>query len=199
MVTILILIITAFISISAFNNKNLFVKLQFNPYQVYYKKQWYRLITHGFIHANWAHLIFNMISFYFFATYVEQMFNSKILFIFFYLSGIIIASLTTLIKHKNNHWYNSVGASGGVSAIIFASILFEPFSKIIILPIPIPIPAIIYGLLFLAYSQYMSKRNTDNINHDAHFLGAVYGLVFPILLNPNLIQHFFQKILTIFS
>ncbi len=197
--TILIIIITAFISIAAFNNKNIFVKLQFNPYQVYHRKQLYRLVSHGFIHANWTHLIFNMLSFFFFATYVEQMFHSSLIFLIFYLSAIIIASSTTLVKQKDNHWYNSVGASGGVSAIVFASILFEPFSKIIILPIPIPIPAILYGIIFLGYSHYMSKRETDNINHDAHFLGAVYGLIFPVLLNPTILQSFWHKILTLIS
>jgi len=140
MITIIITIITALVSIAAFNNRELFARLQFNPYQVYYRKEVHRLVTHGFIHANWEHLIFNMVSFFFFGRLVEGLFNSKLLFILFYLSAIIIASITTLFKHKDDHWYNSVGASGGVSAIIFAAILFDPFTGIIILPIPFPYP-----------------------------------------------------------
>lgn len=197
--TLILIIVTALFSIIAFNSREFFIRMQFNPYLVIYKKQLYRLLSHGFIHANWTHLIFNMISLYFFATYVEQAFPSKWLFLFFYLSVIVFASTTTLFKHKNNSWYNSVGASGGVSAIIFASIIYEPFSKIIIIPIPIPIPAIIYGILFLIYSQYMSKKNSDNINHDAHFLGALYGIIFPILINPEIVPAFFQKIINLFS
>lgn len=197
MLTIIIIITTALVSIASFNNRSTFSKLQFNPYQVYYRKDFYRLVSHGFVHANWTHLIFNMISLFFFGPVVESFFNSNLLFIVFYLSGIIIASLTTLFKHKNNHWYNSVGASGAISAVIFASILIRPFESIMIIPIPIPIPAIVYGVIFLIYSQYMSKRNTDNINHDAHFLGAVYGIIFPIIINPELLRSFLGKIFNI--
>ncbi|MBN2519715.1 MAG: rhomboid family intramembrane serine protease [Bacteroidales bacterium] len=199
MITIIIIIITSLISIAAFNNSALFSKLQFNAYQVYYRKEWHRLITHGFIHANWNHLIFNMISFFFFGRYIENYFNSKFIYILFYLSAIIIASTTTLFKHKDNHWYNSVGASGGVSAIIFANILFNPFSGIYIIPIPFPIPAVIYGIIFIIYSQFMSKRYADNINHDAHLLGAVYGLLFPILLDPGIAKSFLDKIMNFIS
>ena len=199
MITIIIIVFTSLISIAAFNNRSLFSKLQFNPYQVYYRKEWHRMLTHGFIHANWNHLIFNMISFYFFGRLVESLFTSKLVYLFLYFSAIIIASLTTLYKHKNNHWYNSVGASGGVSAIIFASILFNPFSGIYIIPFPFPIPGIIYGIIFIIYSRYMSRRYADNINHDAHLLGALYGFLFPILLDPGIIISFLNKIINVLT
>jgi len=202
MISIIIIIVTAIISILAFRNGELFSKLQFNPYQVYHRKEWARLITHAFVHVDWGHLIFNMITLYFFGGYVESMLISYtdsavggfVLFILFYLSAIVISSLTTLFKHKDNYVYNSVGASGGVAAVVFASILLNPKSKLMIIPIPIPISGYIFGILYLVYSQYMSRRNTDNINHDAHFLGALFGFSFPILLDVNYFYAFIQQI-----
>jgi membrane associated rhomboid family serine protease len=194
MITILIILVTALVSYSAFQKPELFSKLQFNAYQAFHSKQYYRLFSHGFIHADWGHLIFNMISLYFFGSNVEHLLESRFMYVVLYLSAIGIASITSLIKYRNNYYYNSVGASGGVSAVIFASILLEPGIKIIILPIPIPIPGIIYGLIFLAYSHFMSKRGRDNINHDAHLLGAVYGFLFPLLINPEYFSNFIRQI-----
>jgi membrane associated rhomboid family serine protease len=194
MLTIIIIIITAVISISSFSNYNVFSKLQFNAYQVYHRKEWYRLLSHGFIHADWMHLIFNMISLFIFGSIVEVYLDSKVLFIFFYLSAIITASLPTLIKQKDNAWYNSVGASGGVSAMVFASILFNPLNKLLVFMIPIPIRAVIFGILYLWYSHYMSKHGHDNINHSAHFIGAIYGFAFPILINPGFFMDFIYQI-----
>lgn len=194
MLTYIIIAITAVISISSFSNFNVFSKLQFNAYQVYHRKQWYRLLSHGFIHADWMHLIFNMLTLFFFGPIVESYLHSKVLFIVFYLSSIITASLPTLKKQKDNAWYNSVGASGGVSAIVFASILFNPLNKLFVFMIPIPIPAIIFGVAYLWYSHYMSKHGHDNINHSAHFIGAVYGFVFPIIFNPGFFMDFIYQL-----
>lgn len=202
--TLIFVLVTTVISILAFNNGQLFSKLQFNPYQVYHRKEYYRLISHGFIHADWLHLFVNMFVLYSFGTAVENIFAileaqgmmkfGKAWFTFMYLSAIVFASLTTLKKHKDNVYYNSVGASGAVSAILFCSIFFEPWNTLQ-LYFAIPIPAIIFGVLYLFYSHYMSKRNMDNINHDAHFIGAVFGFLFPLLINFDLIYNFLNQLL----
>ena len=191
MITILIIILTCFISFTAFNRNDFFAKFQFNPYRVYKSKEWYRIITHGFLHADYTHLIFNMFTLFFFGRLVEYAIG-KLFFIILYISAICIASLTTLIKHKNNYLYNSVGASGGVSAIVFASILFSPIE--IIYLYFIPIPGFIFAILYLLYSHYMSKRNQDNINHDAHLLGAIYGFLFPLIIDIENINYFFYAL-----
>jgi membrane associated rhomboid family serine protease len=204
MITTIIVAITAIVSVWAFNNKDVFSKLQLNPYQVYHRKEYYRLLTHGFIHADWTHLIVNMLVFFSFGTVVEQYFKqceneglvhySEVWYVFMYLSAIIISSLTTLKKQRDNWLYNAVGASGAVSAILFCSIFFSPLNRIYIMGI-IPIPGIIFGPLYLFYCQYMGKRNMDNINHDAHFIGAVYGFLFPLLISVKLIYFFINQLL----
>lgn len=193
MITILIIIVTALFSIAAFNQADLKYKYIFSPYQVVHRRQWYRIFTAAFLHANWEHLIFNMLSFYFFAPYVESRLGlGKFLLIYF--GAIVASSISDLTKYKNNYEYSALGASGAVSAIIFTSILLNPGSKIMFLLLPIPIPAVIFGLIYLAYSYYMSKRNMDNIGHDAHFWGAIFGFVFPILLEPSLLPGFLNQL-----
>jgi len=118
--------------------------------------------------------------------------NIRIQFLILYLGGIIISSIPSIIKHKNDSWYNSLGASGGVSSIVFASIFFDPLN--IIYLYFIPIPGIIFGILYLVYSQYMGKKDTGNINHEAHFTGAVFGFIYPILIHPGLIKVFFNQL-----
>ena len=159
------------------------------------------MITHGFLHADWTHLIINMIVLYSFGSNVEAWFGKlkmagyinsvAITYSLLYFGGIIISSMITLFRHRNNRWYNSVGASGAVSAIIFTSIFFNPLDRLYFFAV-IPIPGIIFAVLYLLYSSYMSRRNKDNINHDAHLLGAVYGFVFPLLIDFDLISHFLQ-------
>lgn len=195
-ITITIIAITAITSFLAFSNRDLMRKFIFNPYTAYHEKQYYRFLSHGFIHADWAHLIFNMVTFYFFAERVLVEFNSVWLFLAFYLSAIIVASSRTFFKYKNQPEYNSLGASGGVSAILMASVLFDPTTKLIIFPIPIGIPGYVFALFYLAYSQFMSKWSLDNINHDAHLLGAVYGILFPIIIRPGVVVSFFNQLFT---
>lgn len=202
--TIVFIIITCIISVLAFNNDQTFSKLQFSPYLVYHRKQYYRLLSHGFVHADWMHLFFNMLVLYFFGTRVESIFNyyesegiihyGSIWFTFMYIAAIIFSSVTTLKKHKDNPYYNAVGASGAVSAVLFSSIFFDPWA-ILRINFFIPIPAIIFGVGYLIYSQYMSKRNADNINHDAHFVGAVFGFFFPLLIKVDLIHVFIDRLL----
>lgn len=202
--TILILILTVAISILAFNKPELMDRLQFNPFQTLHQKQWYRLISHGFVHAGWWHLIINMLVFLSFGSAIEQTFgalqekgwinNPNLNYFLLYFGGIVFSSLLTLKKHKDNPNYNSVGASGAVSAVVFTSIFFDPWRKIYFYGI-IGLPGILLGLLYLGYSYYMGRKGEGFINHDAHFVGAVYGLLFPVLIDVDLVQVFVHQLL----
>lgn len=199
MITLLIVIVTSIISIVAFSNTELLYKFQLNPYQVFHRKQYYRIVSHGFVHANWIHLIINMLVLYSFGIAVESYFQHYfqfpvIAFLILYFGSMVFATITTIRKQKDNHWYNAVGASGAVSAVVFTSIFFNPWSKVYFYGI-IGIPGIIMGVLYLAYSYYMTKQSKDNINHDAHFLGAIFGFIFPILLDYNLVSLFISRLL----
>ncbi len=205
MITYILIVFTALVSIPAFNNNDWFLRLQFNPYQIYHRKQWYRMLTHGFLHANWTHLIVNMLVLFFFGPYVEKNLSmilnpgmqqwDKLIYLLFYFIAIIVASLSSLFKHKEHPWYNAVGASGAVSAIIFFFIFFNPWELIYFYGI-LPVPGVIMGVLYLIYSHYMSRREADNINHDAHMSGAIFGFVFPLLINYRLIHLFIDELLS---
>ncbi|MFO7843593.1 MAG: rhomboid family intramembrane serine protease [Bacteroidales bacterium] len=201
--TIFIIIVTSLISILAFGNRALFEKLQLTPYKVYHKKEWYRIISHGFLHADWVHLIINMIVLLSFGNAVENIFKKLaangtikspvLVFVLLYFISMIAASITSVIKQKDNAWYHSVGASGAVSAVIFTSIFFQPLARLYLYAV-IPIPGIVFGVLYLGYSHYMSKKGGDNINHDAHFIGAVVGFIFPLFIDPSLIHVFLNQL-----
>ncbi|HOT89595.1 MAG TPA: rhomboid family intramembrane serine protease [Bacteroidales bacterium] len=203
-ITWIIILLTSAISIPAFSNRAFFDKMKFNAFIIKENKQWYRFISYGLIHADWMHLLINMFVLYSFGEQVEMMFiyifglKGTILFLILYVSAIFISAYPSYEKHKNNSWYNAVGASGAVSAILFSSILLLPSSKIYLLFIPFPIPAVIFGILYLIYSAYMAKKAVDNIGHDAHFWGAIYGLTFPIVLKPSLFLNFINQIENIF-
>ena len=201
--TLIIVIITTVVSISAFSNKALFEQLQFNPYQTWHRRQWYRIITHGVLHANWTHLIINMLVLFSFGSTIEDAFRVMsyhtwmryplLWYVGFYLMSLVISSLTTLHKHKDNVWYNSVGASGAVSAVLFCSIFFHPNMTLLFMGV-IPIKAYIFGPLYLLYTAYSARKANDNINHDAHLLGAIFGFIFPMIIDFRLIQGFFEQL-----
>lgn len=203
--TYLLIAFTALISIPAFNNRDWFLKLQFNPYQVYHRKQWYRLLTHGFLHAGWMHLIVNMLVLFFFGPHVERFLRAVLgpalqpwnglIFILFYFAAIVMASFTSLLRHKDDPWYNAVGASGAVSAVLFFFIFFKPWEMLYFYGV-LPVPGIIMGVLYLIYSHYMSKREADNINHDAHLSGAIFGFIFPLLIDFRLFHYFIDELLS---
>lgn len=200
--TLIIVLITALVSFAAFNNAELKARLIMNAYLVHHRRQWYRVISHGFIHADWMHLIFNMVALFSFGRMVENYYKyyfdtarGTFYFIVLYLGALLIASIPDLTKHKDHHWYNSLGASGAVSAIVFAAIVFNPWLGITIFPIPISIPGIVFGPLFLLFSHYMAKRAGDNIGHEAHFYGAVTGVIFTVAIKPALAMDFVDKIL----
>ncbi|WP_321374283.1 rhomboid family intramembrane serine protease [uncultured Draconibacterium sp.] len=191
--------VTALISYIAFQNRELSAKLQFNAAQIIHRKEYYRLISHAFIHANWSHLGVNMLVLYFFGrntvVYFSYYFGNKAtsFFLLLYFGGILASNIWSLIKHKNNYYYNAVGASGAVSAVLFATIFFQPWEPLYLFAI-LPIPGILFAAGYLFYSYQMSKKKTDNVAHDAHFLGAVFGFIFPILLKPQLFSRFIDNL-----
>ena len=202
MLTYLIIGITSIVSYVCFGRQDLVNKLSFNSYAIFKRKEWYRLITHGFVHADMTHLLINMFTFWSFGTYIESVFSlfgfGRWGFLGLYFGGMIFSSLYDLVKYRDNIYYQSIGASGAVSAVLFSSILFAPWSKILLFAI-IPIPGIVFGVLYLIYCQYMAKRSSDNVNHNAHFYGALFGLLFPALLHPPLIKSFTEQLFSIFS
>jgi membrane associated rhomboid family serine protease len=184
--TIIIVIITVLISIAAFNNKDIENKLILWPREMNRPEQYYRLLPSGFIHGDWNHLLFNMYALYSFGIVVENyMGTGGVTLAILYLTGIVVASLPSFIKNRNNSFYRSLGASGGVSAIVFFTIYYSPWSKIGIIFIPIGIPSIVFALLYIAYTVYMARRGSDNINHDAHLWGCLYGAFFAFMIDPT--------------
>ena len=200
MITYLIIGTTVAVSYYCFGRRNLVNRFSFNSYAVVKRKEFYRIITHGFIHADMMHLLINMFTFWSFGLYIESLFNRIGFglwgFIGLYFGGMFFSSLYDLIKYRDNIYYQSIGASGAVSAVLFASILFNPWSKILLFAV-IPIPGVIFGVLYVIYCQYMAKHSSDNINHNAHFYGALYGFLFPVLLNPHLIKSFTEQLLSL--
>ncbi len=192
MLTTILIAITSLVSILCFTGTLNGNKLLFNAYSVWHRKEWYRLFSYGLVHGGWGHLFFNMLTLYFFGKVVEQYFTVQ--YVALYVSALAVSSIWDLVKYKDDVNYNAVGASGAVSAILFASILFEPKMGIYIYLIPIPVPGYIFAPLYLLYCWYMAKRNTDNIGHSAHFWGAVYGLVFPIICKPAVFSHFLAQL-----
>lgn len=203
-ISTIIIIITIIISAIAFREVALFDKLKFNAFAIKHHNQWYRILTHGFIHADWAHLALNMFVLYSFGEIVlyffKLIFEEKQVFFFIllYLGGLSFSTMYDLWKYGNHPSYNAVGASGAVSAVVFSSILLYPMGKISLIFIPIGIPSFIFGALYLAYSAYMDKKNTDNIGHGAHFWGGIFGFLFPIILKPSLFLNFIEQILSFF-
>ncbi|MCX7862057.1 MAG: rhomboid family intramembrane serine protease [Bacteroidales bacterium] len=200
MFTVLIIVSIVLSSILAFNNRDFYIKGWFSPYDIFRFKQYYRFVTHIFIHASWEHLIFNMLTLYFFGMHVEDSYGyyfgkwGKMFYVIEFIFAGILASIPTYVKHRNNTSYVAVGASGAVASILFTSILFDPTNKIYIMFIPIGIPAYIFGPLYLIYSAYMAKKNVDRIAHDVHFWGSVIGFVLPLFIKPELLTIFVELI-----
>lgn len=195
--TVIIIVITCLVSITAFYNPEELNKMILWPAMMREKKQFYRFVTSGFIHADWLHLGFNMITLYYFGRVVEVYFRQLFgrgVFIIFYLVAMIVADLQTYFKYRNTYNYRALGASGAVSAVLFASILFNPWAKIYLFFIPIGIPAFIFGLIYLGYCMYMSKKGNDGINHTAHLWGAIFGIVFTIVMEPRVGAFFLQQL-----
>ena len=187
-ITIVIIIVTVLVSIGAFNNQKIMDDLIFYGPAISNRKQWYRMLTHGLIHADAAHLIFNMIALYSFGTGLEKAFSSSCLFgslgkpmyLLLYITALVAASTPDLIKHRDDYHFRSLGASGAVSAVIFASIVILPTIGVGLIFLPVYIPGYLFAVIYLAISAYLDKRGGSNINHGAHLWGALFGLFFTI-------------------
>ena len=203
-ITLIIVIITSLISISAFSNPKMMEDLIFYPPAVSKRNQFYRFFTCGLIHADWAHLIFNMLALYLFGKEVEEAFvvlfdkAGRYIYLLMYVSALVVSLLPTYFKNRDNYQYRSLGASGAVSAVIFAGLMLAPETEVFIFFIPIPIPGFIFAPLYLIVSAFLDRRGRDNINHSAHIWGAIYGLIFVIaatrLVEYNAIEMAIERI-----
>ncbi len=183
-ITIIIVIITTLISLSAFNNQKIIDDLIFYPPAITERKQWYRFFSCGLIHADYAHLIFNMLSLYLFGRFVEVKFVEifdklgKPLYLVMYILALLFSLLPTYFKHRHNYHYRSLGASGAVSAVVFAGLLLAPYIEVGFFIIPPFIPGFIFAPLYLIVSAILERKGGGNINHSAHIWGALFGVVF---------------------
>ena len=189
-ITLAITILTAIISFTAFSNDKITSDLIFYPPAINNQNQWYRFLTCAFIHADIMHLAFNMITFYSFGNMVEQTFSrifpgmGSILFIVLYVVSQLLCMIPTYIRHQDDYNDRSLGASGAVSAVVFAGIILSPLNKLYLMFIPIGIPAFIFGAIFLGVSLYFDKKGGGgNFNHSAHYWGAVAGIVLLLIFS----------------
>ena len=196
-ITTIIIVLTSIISFLAFNNARLMNALIFWPPAVSMRHQYYRFVTCGFIHADIMHLAFNMFTLYFFGKALELYYMGDLglepyYYVILYFAALIVANIPSYLKHRDDYAYRSLGASGAVSAVLFAFILLRPWAPILLFVIKMP--AIIYALLFLGYSIYMSRRGGDNVNHDAHLWGALFGVLFTIAVHPSVVSSFLNEL-----
>ena len=205
MLTLIIIALTCLVSISAFSNRVVFSKLLFNANIIRSHREWYRFLSHAFLHADWIHLFMNMYVLYMFGSMVEGIFTDafgtmkgEIYFFLLYFISIAAASFPSYQKHKEDAYYNSVGASGAVSAVVFSSILLNPWMSLSLMFIPIPIPAPIFGILYLVYCRYAAKHSKDNVAHDVHYWGSLFGFVFTLVVLPQSIFNLIDAVKNIF-
>lgn len=191
-ITLLIIIVTALVSIGAWQDRRVFLALLFEPFVIRARGEWHRFVTHAFIHADGYHLFVNMFVLYMFGANVERLYqgltdgSGALAFSGLYLGGILFSSLVGYRRHIHDPGYRAVGASGAVAAVLFAHILMLPTQSIYLMFIPI-VPSFVFGILYLAYERYMDKRGGDNVAHDAHFHGALFGVVYTAIVEPRLV------------
>jgi membrane associated rhomboid family serine protease len=194
-VTFLIIAINVLASLLAlYGSSQLLENGYLKPYRTVRENTWYELFTSGFLHANIGHLFVNMFTLYFFGRIMERILG-PVYFLGLYITALLVAAIPSVIKFKDDPNYATLGASGAVGGVLFAYILLFPLESIYLLFIPIPIPAVIFGVLYLVYSMYESKQARGKINHEAHIAGSVWGMVYLLLFVPNTIDH----ILTVFG
>ncbi len=201
--TFILIFITVVISASCFRNPALFDKLALIPYRVVHNREGYRIWSHVFVHGDYVHLLVNMFVLLSFGGYLERLLkayqqmgeisNSYLTYFLLYFGGTAAAAIHDLITHRDDPAYRSIGASGAVSAVIFTTIFFNPWNKLYLFGI-VPIPGIVFGILYVLYSQYMGRRGGDHINHHAHLYGALFGFIFPLLMDPHSISVFWNNL-----
>ncbi|MGY3039335.1 membrane associated rhomboid family serine protease [Rhodanobacter sp. TND4EL1] len=196
LITLIIIAITCIVSFMAFNNVRLMNDLILWPPAITRQREYHRLVTYGVVHADVGHLLFNMITLFFFGRAMESFFTLQLGtlgFALFYIGGLVVSILPTYLKNRTNSAYRSLGASGAVSAVLFSYVLLAPWSRIIVLVIPMP--AIVYAVLYTGYSIYMDRRGSGNVNHSAHLWGAAYGVLFTLLVEPRVLGHFLNALM----
>jgi len=209
-----IIVITALVSYLAFDRQDLMSRMLLNPYDIVHHKKWYRMFSHGFIHADFVHLLFNLYVLFMFGVQGHEIpgfgtvynsveptlvatygFQGYFYFFLLYVGGLLFSSIYTVYKHQDNPHYNALGASGAVSGIVFAYMIINPTAELGIIILPgISLPAYVFGPLLLISEYYLSKRGGTNIGHDAHISGAIFGLVYIALLDYNYYIKFFNSI-----
>lgn len=196
MFTLILIAVTVVVSTLALKNRRIADRLILWPPAIARKHQYDRLVTHGFIHADFMHLFFNMLTLFFFGRQIEGFMQEQTgtpwVFPLFYVSALVVAILPTYLKHQKDPNYLSLGASGAVSAVLFAFILLEPWSLIFVFFVPLP--AILYALGYVAYSVWMDRKGGDRINHSAHLAGAAYGVMFMLIMKPEVLGHFLRAL-----
>jgi membrane associated rhomboid family serine protease len=198
--TLIIIALTCIVSYTAFNNAKLMDDWILSPFKAQRNKQYYRYITYGFLHADGMHLLFNMMTLYFFGRVMENFYNSQLGpfgFALFYLGGLIVSVIPSAAQHQKDPRYATLGASGAVSAVLFAFILFQPWTTLLIFFIPCP--AIIYAVFYVAYSIWLDKKGGDNVNHSAHLWGAAYGVAVTLVIQPRVLSQFINQLMSPFS
>ncbi len=194
-ITLIIIAITCVVSFMAFKNAKLMNDLILWPPAIERNREYHRLVTYGVVHADFGHLLFNMITLFFFGAYVERFYTATLGttgFALFYIGALVASILPTYFKNRNNAAYRSLGASGAVSAVLFTFVLFAPWSQILVFFVPMP--AIIYAVLYVGYSIWMDRRGGDRVNHSAHLWGAAYGVAFTVITRPTVMSHFIDQL-----
>lgn len=197
-ITLAIIAVTVLVSMAALNNRALFENLLFQPFVMHERKDWYRFLTHALLHGSVMHLLVNMYVLWMFGTAVEEAFvevnggSALLPYLILYIGGVVLSSVPGYFKHRYDPAYRAVGASGATSAVVFSFILLHPDTKLMLIFLPIPLAAWIFGGLYLAYEWYMSKRGGDGVAHDAHYFGALYGIAFTAMIEPRAVAHFIQ-------
>jgi membrane associated rhomboid family serine protease len=209
-ITIIIIIVTVLVSFTAFRSEKVMSDLIFYPPAINTNKQYYRFITCGFIHADFGHLIFNMYAFYLFGegqvkNGTEYIFLAvfgdygKLLYVLMYVLALIVCLVPSFLKNKSNSNYRSLGASGAVSAVVFAYILFNPLQGVGLIFIPVFIPGFLFGIIYILVSYYLDRKGGGRINHSAHIWGALFGIIFLIVMSKlfspyPILDHFVEKV-----
>ena len=194
--TVAIILVTVVVSWLAFNNDKLLQRLLLWPPAVTRGRQYDRFVTYGLVHGDFMHLLFNMITLYFFGGAMEQFYAGYLGpwgFLGFYASALVVSALPSYLRHRHDPNYATLGASGAVSAVLFAFVLLQPWATIYVYVVPVP--AIVFAVLYTGYSVWMNRRQADQVNHSAHLAGAAYGVLFTVLMEPRVLEDFLASLL----